>query len=168
MTAKNKKKQKLTDKQRMFIKEYLIDLNATQACIRAGYSKKTANRIGTENLSKPVIQEYLTEEFKKRSVRTELTQDEIIEDLREVKNRCMQKVPVMFYNKETKEYEQEVDDEGNGIWRFEAHGANRALELLGKHKQMFSDKIVIDKRDLKDLSEDELDALIAKKNTSEQ
>jgi len=39
----------------MFCKEYLIDLNATQACIRAGYSEKTANRIGTENLSKPVI-----------------------------------------------------------------------------------------------------------------
>ena len=48
---------KLTDKQEMFCQEYLIDLNATQASIRAGYSEKTAQRIGSENLSKPLIQE---------------------------------------------------------------------------------------------------------------
>lgn len=47
---------KLTDKQEIFCREYLVDLNGTQAAIRAGYSKKTANRIATENLSKPVIQ----------------------------------------------------------------------------------------------------------------
>jgi len=46
---------KLTPKQAKFIDEYLIDLNATQAAIRAGYSKRTAQRIGSENLSKPVI-----------------------------------------------------------------------------------------------------------------
>jgi hypothetical protein len=46
---------KLTDKQEMFCKEYVIDLNATQAAIRAGYSGKTAQKIGSENLSKPVI-----------------------------------------------------------------------------------------------------------------
>lgn len=48
--------QKLTTKQRMFVNEYLLDCNATQAAIRAGYSEKTANRIASENLSKPVIQ----------------------------------------------------------------------------------------------------------------
>ena len=46
----------LTDKQEMFCHEYLIDLNATQAAIRAGYSAKTANRTASENLSKPDIQ----------------------------------------------------------------------------------------------------------------
>jgi phage terminase small subunit len=49
-------KPKLTDKQEMFCLEYLIDLNATQAAIRAGYSENTAQRIGSENLSKPLIQ----------------------------------------------------------------------------------------------------------------
>lgn len=49
----------LTAKQEKFCNEYLIDLNATQAAIRAGYSPKTANRIASENLSKPVIQEYI-------------------------------------------------------------------------------------------------------------
>ncbi len=45
----------LTPKQARFVEEYMIDLNATQAAIRAGYSKRTAGRMGTENLSKPVI-----------------------------------------------------------------------------------------------------------------
>ena len=44
---------KLTDKQRRFVEEYLVDLNATQAAIRAGYSKRTARQTGAENLSKP-------------------------------------------------------------------------------------------------------------------
>ncbi|WP_167800805.1 terminase small subunit, partial [Limosilactobacillus fermentum] len=46
---------KLTLKQQRFVDEYIISGNATQAAIKAGYSKKTANRIATENLSKPVI-----------------------------------------------------------------------------------------------------------------
>lgn len=51
----------LTDKQKMFCREYLIDLNATQAAIRAGYSAKTANRTASENLSKPDIQSRIAE-----------------------------------------------------------------------------------------------------------
>ncbi|HGY3928949.1 TPA: terminase small subunit [Citrobacter koseri] len=51
----------LTDKQEMFCREYLIDLNATQAAIRAGYSVKTANRTASENLSKPDIQSRIAE-----------------------------------------------------------------------------------------------------------
>ncbi len=52
---------KLTNKQKRFIEEYLIDLNATKASIRAGYSEKTAYSIGNENLSKPEIQEAIQE-----------------------------------------------------------------------------------------------------------
>lgn len=51
----------LTDKQDTFCREYLIDLNATQAAIRAGYSEKTANRTASENLSKPDIQSRIAE-----------------------------------------------------------------------------------------------------------
>ena len=51
----------LTDKQEMFCREYLIDLNATRAAIRAGYSEKTANRTASENLSKPDIQSRIAE-----------------------------------------------------------------------------------------------------------
>lgn len=52
----------LTDKQRRFVEEYLVDLNATQAAIRAGYSKKTAGQIGDENLRKPEIAKAVQEE----------------------------------------------------------------------------------------------------------
>ena len=74
----------LTKKQKAFIQEYLVDLNATQAAIRAGYSKKTAYSIGQENLSKPEIQQALQEAQKRREKRTEVTQDYVIAKLREI------------------------------------------------------------------------------------
>ena len=57
---------KLTAKQRRFCDEYLIDMNAAQAAIRAGYSKKTAKQIGQENLTKPDLQEYIAERMKQK------------------------------------------------------------------------------------------------------
>lgn len=60
----------LTPKQERFVAEYLIDLNSTQAAIRAGYSKKTAYSIGNENLSKPEIVEAIQEAQEKRSEQT--------------------------------------------------------------------------------------------------
>lgn len=74
-------KAKLTAKQQRFVEEYLVDLNATQAAIRAGYSKKTAQQIGAENLSKPVIASALKEAKDKRSARTEITQDAVLNEL---------------------------------------------------------------------------------------
>ena len=73
---------KLTDKQEMFCKEYLIDLNATQAAIRAGYSKKTASVIANENLIKPYIQERITELKESRSNRIEMTSDGVLKELK--------------------------------------------------------------------------------------
>jgi len=61
---------KLREKQKRFCEEYLIDLNATKACIRAGYSKKTAGEMGYENLNKPHLQAYIQQlqgEIKKRN-----------------------------------------------------------------------------------------------------
>lgn len=80
----NKNVKKLTAKQQKFIDEYLIDLNATQAAIRAGYSKRTANRIATENLSKPVIQEKIQESMNQRQERTKITQDMIVQELAKI------------------------------------------------------------------------------------
>lgn len=67
----------LTDKQKRFCEEYMIDLNATQACIRAGYSVDTANRIGSENLSKLDIQEYISELQQKKSEELNITFNDI-------------------------------------------------------------------------------------------
>lgn len=112
----------LNEKQKQFCEEYIIDLNGTQAAIRAGYSEKTANRIASELLSKLDIQEYICELKNKRSERVKYSQDELMRDILEVKNRCMQANPVL-------------DKEGNetGIWKFDSNGANKALDMLAKH-----------------------------------
>lgn len=68
----------LTPKQARFVEEYLVDLNATQAAIRAGYSEQTSGKIGFENLSKPEIAEAIAEARAKLSQRTEITQDMIM------------------------------------------------------------------------------------------
>lgn len=70
----------LTAKQQLFVKEYLIDLNATQAAIRAGYSVKTATKIGSENLMKPDIQVAIKKAMDKRSQRTEITADMVLKE----------------------------------------------------------------------------------------
>lgn len=72
------KKVKLTPKQRLFCKEYLIDKNATQAAIRARYSKRTAHQMGAENLRKPYIRNRIEKGLKRQAKKAEITADKII------------------------------------------------------------------------------------------
>src|SRR5687767_14453823 len=72
----------LTDKQKRFCEEYLVDLNATKAAIKAGYSEKTANRIASENLSKPDIQKYLSMRKEELSKSLQITQEMVLEGYR--------------------------------------------------------------------------------------
>lgn len=118
----------LTAKQERFVSEYLIDMNATQAAIRAKYSKKTAQRIGSENLSKPLIQEALRGAMDARAKRTEVSQDWVVDHLKTNVERSMQ--------------ETEVMKDGKGIGEFQYNGAvaNKSLELVGKHLGMFVEK----------------------------
>jgi len=74
----SKKKKGLTPKQALFVKEYIVDFNATRAAKAAGYSPKTAFTIGVENLKKPLIQALLAKEIKKRADRIEITQDRVL------------------------------------------------------------------------------------------
>jgi len=75
-------KGKMTLKQERFCREYLVDLNATQAAMRAGYSVKTAHTIGQENLRKPVIKAYLSDKIQKQSEKTSITVEEILKELK--------------------------------------------------------------------------------------
>ena len=75
------KKRKLTAKQEQFCNEYLIDLNATQAAIRSGYSAKTATEIGCENLIKPNIADRVAELMKGRADKLSVTQDDVLRNL---------------------------------------------------------------------------------------
>ena len=70
----------LTSKQERFVAEYLVDLNATQAAIRAGYSEKTAYAIGQQNLKKLEIQTAIQKAIKKRARRVEITQDRVLQE----------------------------------------------------------------------------------------
>lgn len=68
----------LTAKQARFVEEYLVDLNATQAAVRAGYSEKTARQVGSENLTKPVIQSAISAAQSERSERTKINSDWVL------------------------------------------------------------------------------------------
>jgi phage terminase small subunit len=101
---------KLTDKQKKFVEEYLIDLNATQAATRAGYSKKTAYSMGQRLLKNVEIQAKIQNAMDKRSHRTEITQDWVLEELR----RIAASNGAMYAKVVTKErYETIVDENGD-------------------------------------------------------
>ena len=131
--ALNPKQRKLNPKQKRFVDEYLIDLNMTQAAIRAGYSKKTAPWIGQRLFSKSHIEAAIQEALKAREERTELSADYVIKGLLEVHKKCSEPIPVL-------------DRQGNptGEYRFDSSGANKALELLGKNLQMFTDRVKLE------------------------
>lgn len=130
----------LTDKQERFCLEYLIDLNATQAAIRAGYSADTARVIGPENLSKPDIAERIAEMQAERAARTKIDADYVLRQAVKLHERCMQEI-----DPETFMGEQVVDENGRPIFKFNSQGAAKALELVGKHVnvQAFRDNVAL-------------------------
>tara|TARA_R110002126_G_scaffold89252_2_gene213395 strand:- start:7893 stop:8282 length:390 start_codon:yes stop_codon:yes gene_type:complete len=71
----------LNERQKTFCKEFIIDFNATRAAIKAGYKEKTARSIGSENLTKPNIQEYIAELTQARNKRVEVTADRVVQEL---------------------------------------------------------------------------------------
>lgn len=116
----------LTLKQERFVQEYLVDLNATQAAIRAGYSAKTADRIGPELLGKTCVSEAIQKAIKKREKRTEVTQDYVIEKLKEIAEKDASDGP-----ESDLKYSSKI----------------KALELLGKHVGAFDGSMKNDKNE---------------------
>ena len=82
----------LTPKQQRFVDEYLIDLNATQAAIRAGYSRNSARQMGAENLTKPVIAAAVAEAKRDRSLATKIDAEWVLKQAVELHRRCMQEI----------------------------------------------------------------------------
>lgn len=141
-------KEKLRPKQAIFVIEYLKDLNGTQAAIRAGYSEHTACEMGSENLRKPHIQEAIQEQMDARANRTLITADWVLNCMKEVANRCLQKKSVMIFDKVAEEYVQLTETKENekgelveeGVWQFDSAGANKALENLARNLKLLTDK----------------------------
>lgn len=145
----------MTKKQKLFAKEYLIDLNGTQAAIRAGYSPDSAASIGSENLRKPEIRTYVEKAMAERSRRTGFNQDRVLEELAKVALLNLADAVDMATGK-LKESATDVDTAalasvkvkiiptamGDGVEReFKAHDKLKAIEMLGKHMGMFTDKV---------------------------
>ncbi len=144
---------KLTLKQQRFVEEYLIDLNATQAAIRAGYSVKTAKEIGCENLSKPNISSEIAKAMAERSKRTGVTADRVIEELAKIGFINISDVVNLRTGKIKTEAQKEdlaciqsikiKETEFGEDREVKFYDKKSALELLGKHLGLFTDKIDI-------------------------
>jgi phage terminase small subunit len=127
-------KMTLTPKQELFCQEYIIDLNATQASIRAGYSEKTATTQGPRLLENVGVRERINELQAARSERTEITADYVLRTIQETIERCKQAVPVM----EHCPFEKKLVPTGE--YKFEHNGVLKGCELLGKHLKLFTEK----------------------------
>lgn len=126
----------LNEKQKKFIEEYVICLNATEAAKKAGYSKKTAYSIGQENLKKPEIKKAINEYLKK-------IQDEKIADAKEVMEHLTR-----VLRGEQMEETIVIEGQGNGISKarkikkeISPKDRLKAAELLGKRYGLFNDKL---------------------------
>ena len=143
----------LTEKQKQFCSEYLIDLNATQAAIRAGYSAKTASRIAIELLNKTHVAECIQKKQSTRERRTEITQDRVLKELANIAfangtnyakiakvngEILVGMVPTDDLTEDQKAAISCIKQTRNGI-EVGSYDKVKALELIGKHLGMFKD-----------------------------
>lgn len=149
---------KLTKKQKRFIEEYLIDLNATQAAIRAGYSPDTAAEIGRQNLKKLEIKNELDKAIAERSKRTGVNADRVVRELAKI--AFSKASDIIDFDNATLRADADDDDlavvqsvkvktiptqNGDGIEReIKLADKMKALELLGKHLGIYIDKSKIE------------------------
>lgn len=144
----------LTPKQKRFVAEYLVDLNATAAAKRAGYSQKTAHSIGQENLTKPEIQSAIQEAQTERQQRTEITQDMVLReaaklaffDIRKMFDKNGKPLDITELDDDTAaalvglDVQDISDNDGDYVGfvkKYKMADKLRALELLGKHTGAF-------------------------------
>jgi phage terminase small subunit len=147
----------LTDKQLRFCEEYLIDLNATQAAIRAGYSEKTANEQAAQNLVKLSIQEKIKELMDARSKRTEITADKVLQEFWSIAQDDIKNY-LSFYTGEGGAIKVELKDSEeidtknigeislgkDGQFKFKRYCRDNALLQVGRHLGMFKDRLDVD------------------------
>lgn len=134
---------KLNARHELFCKEYLVDLNATQAAIRAGYSVRSARSQGHRLLTDDDILTRVKELKYKRAEELDLDAYWVLKRLMDISDRSMQVEPVMEYDHAAGELVP------TGEFQFDSTGANKATELIGKHVGMFDPKLDLQKQMLK-------------------
>lgn len=136
----------------MFVEEYIIDLNATQAAIRAGYSKKTAGQIGEQNLKKLEIQQAINEKLAEKKEKLIMKQDEILERLTQQGRREATDYQVVITEKPVTNEKGDVVAIEKLPEIVEVPTQNKdvikALETLGKYYVMWTDKQEVTQRNI--------------------
>jgi phage terminase small subunit len=129
----------LTPRQKRFVNEFIIDLNATQAAIRAGYSEKAASQQGNRLLSYVQVKCAIDAAQEDRRKASEISAEYVLGRIHEVLERCTQHRPVL-----DKMGHPVMVETPNGdmapAYEFDAAGAAKAAELLGKHIGLFPNK----------------------------
>lgn len=140
----------MTPKQQRFVEEYLIDLNATQAAIRAGYSAKTAYSIGEENLNKPDIASAIEERRAALSAKAEVTQERIVAEFAKMAfydpasiagQRMSGPADIAALPEEVRRAIVGWGWDKAGNFTLKLADKNAALTNLGRHLGMFTDKV---------------------------
>lgn len=143
----------MTPKQNRFVQEYLIDLNATQAAIRAGYSAKTADKIGTQLLGKTSVAEAITIEQEARATRTGITADRVLQeyailgfsdlaDFIEWKGQTATLKDSASLDKLKRRAISEITQTESGL-KIKLHDKKGALDSVARHLGMFNDKMAL-------------------------
>lgn len=128
----------LTTKQKKFCEEYLISGNATDAAIKAGYSTKTARSVGSENLTKPDVKNYIEEKLKEMESRKIADAAEVMRYLTSVmRNETKEEVPMIVSNGEWSEVQMIKKDTS-------IKDRNKAAEMLAKRFGILTDKIALE------------------------
>lgn len=137
----------MTPKQEAFVREYLIDLNGAAAARRAGYKARNADDLAVQLLRKTQVKAAIQAAMAKRAERVEITADQVLKNIIEIGQRCMQREPVFVgRGKDRKQAVEPVTDPETGeqvlaqVFAFDSQGALKAQELLGKHLKLFTDK----------------------------
>lgn len=130
---------KLTNRQQAFAREYLVDLNATQAAIRAGYAPKSAKVTGARLLTNANVSAAVQAAMDERAERTELTADYVLDGIRETIERCQQVAPILD-RQGNPVFVETPNGEVAPAFAFDAKNVLRGFELLGKHLKLFTER----------------------------
>lgn len=120
------KEKRLGEKQKRFVREWLVDMNGTRAAIRAGYSEKSAANTASRLMKDPAVQAYRDELLKAKFDELGITRHSLAVEVYEMMQKCKGGTPHMVWNSDTKTYEPD------GTWEQNEKGLYKGAELLSR------------------------------------